>query len=43
MRDFKKATPPYTYERNDYDWVHVLAGFQKRVILRVNADCPKVA
>ncbi|MFH7031112.1 MAG: M4 family metallopeptidase, partial [Heteroscytonema crispum UTEX LB 1556] len=26
MRDFRTATPPYTYERNDYGWVHDNSG-----------------
>ena len=26
MRDYRTATPPYTYERNDYGWVHDNSG-----------------
>lgn len=26
MRDYKTATPPFTYERNDYGWVHDNSG-----------------
>jgi Zn-dependent metalloprotease len=26
MKDFKTATPPYTYNRNDYGWVHDNSG-----------------
>lgn len=35
MRDFKKSTPPYTYERNDYGHVHDNSGIHNYAAFRI--------
>ena len=35
MRDFRAATPPYTYDRNDYGWVHDNSGIHNFVAYRI--------
>ncbi len=35
MRDFKPATPPYTFDRNDYGWVHDNSGIHNYAAFRI--------
>ncbi|MGB9149823.1 MAG: M4 family metallopeptidase [Burkholderiales bacterium] len=35
MRDFVTATPPYTYERNDYGWVHSNSGIHNYAAYKI--------
>lgn len=35
MRDFRTATPPYTYNRNDYGWVHDNSGIHNHAAYRI--------
>ena len=35
MKNFKTATPPYTYERNDYGWVHDNSGIHNYAAYRI--------
>lgn len=35
MNDFRTATPPYTYNRNDYGWVHENSGIHNYAAYRV--------
>ena len=35
MSDYRAATPPYTYDRNDYGWVHDNSGIHNYAAYRV--------
>ncbi|MEP7083383.1 MAG: M4 family metallopeptidase [Betaproteobacteria bacterium] len=35
LKDYVKSTPPYTYERNDYGWVHDNSGIHNYAAYRV--------
>ena len=35
MNDFRTATPPYTYNRNDYGWVHDNSGIHNYAAYRI--------
>ena len=35
MRNYRSATPPYTYERNDYGWVHDNSGIHNYAAYKV--------
>ncbi len=35
MSDYRTATPPYTYDRNDYGWVHDNSGIHNYAAYRV--------
>jgi Zn-dependent metalloprotease len=35
MKDYQTATPPYTYERNDYGWVHGNSGIHNYAAYKV--------
>lgn len=35
MRDFRTASPPYTYERNDYGWVHDNSGIHNFAAFKI--------
>ncbi len=35
MRDYRTSTPPYTFERNDYGWVHDNSGIHNCVAHRI--------
>lgn len=35
MNDFRTATPPYTYNRNDYGWVHDNSGIHNYAAFRI--------
>jgi Zn-dependent metalloprotease len=35
MKDFKTATPPYTFDRNDYGWVHDNSGIHNYAAFKV--------